>query len=152
MKYDDFLLRRADFVLNEARSGFHKRDLAITYVLRTISNHLTVGASKGSFGVKKLNRRISKAALAKRRELNSEAEWHKQTLNEHQFPLAMVWQHVCENCASMTPADLCDLIAKYPFVTVLREEDAKLRHKEVKGAKTPEERYRLAGIEIVSID
>ena len=148
MKYQDFVMRRAEFLLSEAKNGFTKRDIAITFVLRALSNYLTVGVSGNSNDVKRLNVWISKAALERRSQVPY-AQWHKETVNEHQQPLKEIWKEICANCDSMTVQDVCDLIARHPFVTVLRDEDARLRSSSVRSATSPEERYQLAGIEVV---
>jgi hypothetical protein len=57
-----YILRRADFVLREAKLKDARRDQAITYALRVISNYVTIGGDGGSSKIKLLNPRISKSA------------------------------------------------------------------------------------------
>jgi hypothetical protein len=157
MDYEDYILRRAEFVLNEARNNFLKRDIAITMTLRAVSNYLTVRKDGQSRNVKMANTKISLGADELKKILtkeygawNREAQhaWHKGTTNEHQMPLKWIWEILKKNARDMSASDLCDLLKKYPYVTVTNEENFRLNSKQAKSAKTPEDRYRIAEINL----
>jgi hypothetical protein len=150
--YDDFLIRRAEFVLKEALMGVRIRDQAITMTLRVLSNHFTVGKDGCSASVKKLNPWQSEKAQHLKKILPHK-EFHNSTLNEHQMPLQWVWEEILLSLSLgnfMSAHQLCDLIKKYPYVTITKNEDDALR-KNSKKAKGPEERYALAGIRVTRI-
>jgi hypothetical protein len=147
MTYPNHVLRRAEFLLNEARNGFSKRDIAITMTLRSLSNYLTVGEDGGSRKVKELNSRMSENAKDLKAKLSSD-DWHDATTNEHQLELKSVWSEILESTNQMTAEKICDLLKQYPYITVTNEENKALRR--VKDAKSPEERYAKAGIVVLA--
>ena len=151
MNYDNIVLRRAQFILDEARSNDAVRDLAVVMTMRALSNYLTVGRDGSSWIVKKQNQFMSKEAHRLRAERTAN-EWHKATTNEHQWELLKVWQTICERAETLSAADVCDLMKKYPFVTITNEENIRLRDPIVKAATTPEERYSRAQIEIIQVE
>ena len=151
MTYGNLVLRRAQFILDEACSKDAVRDLAVVMTMRAISNYLTVGRDGSSWVVKKQNQFMSKAAHELKSKLTAN-EWHKATTNEHQWELLKVWQTICERADSLSATDVCDLMREYPFVTITNLENTRLREPDVRAASTPEERYSRAGIEVIQVE
>jgi hypothetical protein len=146
---EGLIYRRADFLITEARSGVKKPDEAVTKVLRSLSNYLTVGSDGSSDKVKKLNPNMSQAAKELRDRL-SPVEWHKQTTNEHQLELKIVWKYIVHNALTLTPKDLCAYMRRYPYVTITKDENDVLR--KVKDFTSPEDRYFKASIKTVKLE
>ena len=96
--------------------------------------------------MKRLNTRASKAAVELHKTLNDK-DWHDQTTNEHPEELKQVWTWMKEQ-PNITARDVVLRLAKYPFVTVTKTENGRLKALG-KELLAPEERYRRAGIEIV---
>ena len=76
---DDLIKRRAEFLLNEARFNA-KRDQVITFTMRVLSNHATVGFDGSSFAIKQKNPRISHQALSRLNEVEVFTDWSKDTI------------------------------------------------------------------------
>lgn len=150
-KYSPILLRRADFILEEARSPDGVRDQAISMAMRVISNHVTVGRDGSSYSVKKSNKLMSNEAKLLRQRIPLK-EWHKGTTNEHPDELKLVWESIRENAEKWTALDVCNRLSKYPFVTITNEENKKLRKIPRGSYADPFERYKQADIEIVRLD
>lgn len=145
--YQNLINRRVGFLLEECRSENPVYDQAISMIMRKISNYATVERDLGSFGVKKINKNISKSALRLKETLSFE-EFHNLTTNEHQYPLKEMWLWMLGAKDSLTVDRVWEVFVKYPFVTITNDEDSKLRG--LKGKSyTPEERYAKAGIEVI---
>ena len=99
----DICLRRADFLIREARSFSPEYDHAVVYSLRVISNWISVGGNFGSREIRWRNKRISKKAWNLYYASLSDVEWLAGTINEHPEPLSAVWAWICENCAEPSP-------------------------------------------------
>lgn len=79
------------------------------------------------------------------------ADFHKKTINEHQFPVANIFEWIWENCFSIEWKDIEDKINTYPMVTITLEEDKKLRiTKNITG--DPKKRYEEAGVIVTNLD
>ena len=89
--------RRIQFLLDEAKYGIRNKngeiikDQVITYALRVLSNHASVGKDMSSNGIKKLNQRISEGALKRLSLVESFNQWTKITINEHPEPINTTW-------------------------------------------------------------
>jgi hypothetical protein len=76
------------------------------------------------------------------------ADFHKKTINEHQFPVANIFEWTWDNCSSIEWKDIEDKISTYPMVTITLEEDEKLRKtKNVTG--DPKIRYEEGNIKVM---
>jgi hypothetical protein len=146
-----FVVRRVELLIAEVNSEAPQRDQTITYAMRVISNYCAVGKDVGASVAKRLNRRISKHALALKHVLPHH-EWVKKTINEHQEPLSQVWGWLLENRSTLSVQSVYDRFAAFPMVTITREEDDLLNKTGNRNVGDPEQRYRNAQIEIVSTD
>ena len=84
--YLEAVIRRRCRLLAVAADKSDSRDQAVTFMMRVLSNHATIGKDAGSETIKRLNRRISMQAFDR---LQKE-DWHtfKSTaINEHPKPL-----------------------------------------------------------------
>lgn len=151
MSTPDYILRRADFILTEARLPDGRYDQATKYAMRVISNWAAVGADVGSRTVKERNLRMSVAARELRAKMPMQT-WCAETINEHPEPMKMVWDWARAQAAELSADSLVQRIAAHPMVTVTKEEDARLRKLKFTSSGDPLERYRKAGIEICRVD
>ena len=158
-QYDDLIERRLEFLRQEATSSDRAYDLAVRFIMRGLSNHFSIGKfDTKSFDVKLVNRRMSRAARKLLLEGCDEDEWRK-TKNEHQEPLKQVWDWMVSQRENLTREAIAARIAAYPMITVTKDEDKRLRDEDEKARRdgdlswrSPEERYKRAGIEIVEHD
>lgn len=147
---DDLIKRRAEFLLNEARFNA-KRDQVITFTMRVLSNHATVGFDGSSFAIKQKNPRISHQALSRLNEVEVFTDWSKDTINEHPIPLKSCWEWLLLEAKSLKVEDIWDHFSKYPMTTILKEEDKKLSAHGLRSSGG-NSRYSAVGIEIVELD
>lgn len=147
---DDLIKRRAEFLLNEARLNA-KRDQVITFIMRVLSNHATVGSDASSFAIKKKNPRISRRALLRLNEVEVFTDWSKDTINEHPLPLKSCWEWLLLEAKNLKVEDVWDYFNKYPMTTILKKEDKKLNAHGFRSSGGSS-RYLAVGIEIVELD
>lgn len=76
------LYRRVSFLINEARHG-EKRDQVITFTMRVLSNHATIGKDAGSSKINDENHTVSSGAFELLQTVSSLRDWHTKTINEH---------------------------------------------------------------------
>lgn len=138
--WEQVALRRAEFLLNEARSENPVRDQTVTFALRVISNWATVGKDASSSAIKWLNPRVSKGALQLYHEV-TDREWERLTINEHQEPISQVWQWILENQNSITARDILDRAMKWPMITITKSEDYQINKAGYRSRGNPEERH-----------
>jgi hypothetical protein len=120
------VLRRAEFLLTEARSSNPIRDQSITYAMRVISNYVCVGRDLSAKSIKKRAKIMSRRAHALKLSM-SEEEWFGRVINEHQEPLQNVWKWIIENNVTLKPEEILHRFAKWPMVVVSKEEDCLIR-------------------------
>jgi hypothetical protein len=147
---DDFLRRRIEFILNEAKFQ-SKKDKSITFTMRVLSNYASVGRDGESKSIKELNKCISKAAWEKLKNLNSFNDWLDNLINEHQMPLKQTWQLLLQNSNLLDIESVWNHFKLYPMVTVLKEENIRLNSKGNRSNGDPIQRYKDAEIEIVKL-
>lgn len=140
--WEKVALRRAQFLLDEARSEQPTRDQTVTFALRVISNWATIGKDGSSSTVKWLNRNISQKAWELYHS-QSDAEWEKSCINEHQEPISHVWQWILENHQMLTPRDILDRAKRWPMITVTKDEDLYLTQQGFRSKGSPEERHKM---------
>ena len=145
----EVVLRRVEFLIQEAQSKNPHYDQSVQMIMRLISNYTTVGVNSGSKGVKKLNKNMSEKAWDLKSKLNSD-DFHDATTNEHHFPLKDLWDWMIENKEGLSSDQVLDKFYQYPFVTVTREENSAL-NKLKKLKLSPEDRYNRCSIKIKSI-
>ena|ERR1051326_7758179 len=148
------ILRRVAFLLNEANCKDRFRDQTVTYAMRVVSNWCTFRRDIGSGHKKLKNRRMSRKAnelfqtLDLKSNKDDQRKWRSSTINEHQKPLAQIWNLICANPAISSDQILSEF-EKWLTVTVTKEENDSLR--KYKDAP-PIKRYRLARIEVGELD
>ena len=142
------LMRRLKFLMEEARHN-EKRDQVTTYAMRVISNYATIGKDALSKQVKSENKNISEAAYNLLLELNSLEKWSKQTINEHQIPLKVLWEEI--QSSKLDEKGIWDIFLDAPMITITKEEDDKLN--KLKLRTSPDSnRYEIAGINIIVLE
>ncbi|MDP3895908.1 MAG: hypothetical protein Q8Q62_04460 [Mesorhizobium sp.] len=150
---DQALGRRVEFLLNEARQDIPVRDQAITFTMRAITNYLSIGKDcKSAYLSLKCPHRsrsaqasyislVGSGPWARGELLRREHEWRKGVMNEHQEPLAQVWQWLIQEKHNVALEDVIDRFRMWPVVVVTKQENNDLRRRSNLG---PKERY--AGI------
>ena len=142
------LMRRLKFLMEEARHN-DKRDQVTTYAMRVISNYATIGKDALSKQVKSENKNISEAAYNLLLELNSLEKWYKQTINEHQIPLKILWEEI--QSSKLDEKGIWGIFLDAPMITITKEEDDKLN--KLRLSTSPDRnRYEIAGINIIVLE
>lgn len=141
---DDIYIRnRIKFIISEAAYS-HRKMSDVTMVMRLISNYYTVGLLDASSGrVKALNRNMSSRAIEFMKSCDSFEEFHKGTINEHEYPLVCTWNWIVEYKPSVD--EIIEHFSQHKFVTVTKDEDNMLRSLKLTKSN-PENRYTLADI------
>jgi len=147
---NDVVKRRITFLLESAKNESLK-DQAITFVMRVLSNHASIGKDAQSTPIKKINRLVTKKA--KEMLLTKGIEFFcKETINEHQKPIKQIWEWLKNNAHNLTVEDVWKEFCEYPMVTVTKDEDAYMRKKGLNSKGSLKERYLDLGIEIIELD
>ena len=141
------LMRRLKFLMEEARQNA-KRDQVTTYAMRVISNYATIEKDASSTIVKRENKNVSEAAYNLLLELNSFEQWTKQTINEHQIPLKVLYEHIQSN--SLGEKEIWEIFLDAPMITITKKEDAKLTSIGLRSS-SDKSRYKKAGIKIIEL-
>ena len=145
MKLKASIRRRCEFLLAVASDNSDGRDQAVTFVMRVLSNHATIGKDAGSATIKRLNRRISRRAF----ERLTVFDWNtfkSTTVNEHPKPLKQMWHWMTERSETLKPDDVWQEFLNHPMITVTKEEHQAMPSSD--GNFT--ERYK--GIEVLNLD
>ena len=125
MYLETAIRRRCEFLLAVAADKSDSRDQAVTFMMRVLSNHATIGKDAGSETIKRLNRRISRRAFNR---LQKE-DWHtfkSTTINEHPKPLKLMWNWMLANSETLSAELVWQEFVKHPMITVTKEEDREL--------------------------
>ena len=146
--------RRIEFLLNEARHEC-KRDQAITYVMRVLSNHSTVGQDAASQKVKELNKRISRVAYEQLLEMSMTfptfSFWAKCVVNDHPKPLKKTWEWLLAESEKLSVGDVWNEFLQYPMVTITKDEDNLMNRNGHRAEGSASERYCSASIEVLEL-
>ena len=149
MQLDEFLRRRADFILREARCGA-KRDQVVTFAMRVLSNFASIRRDGQSGDIKRHNKRVSKAAALELHSASSFRDWSRSTINEHEMPLKETWDWICSDCRALRAEHLWSHFLEWPMCTVMRDEDQKLNSRDFR--RLPgKNRYQKAKISTISL-
>jgi len=158
------LQRRVAFLMSEAAEGKRSRDMAVTFTLRTLSNHFTVDADLDSRAIKLYNLRrgrVSNGAINLLHQRSAEMPpdealdtWMGETVNDHMEPLKVVWAWMKEAARwdSLTYEMVAKRLAQWPMITITSSEDCRLRKEQRKVPDiilNPAARYEAAEIQIV---
>jgi hypothetical protein len=138
--WDRIVLRRAQFLLNEANSENPTRDQTVTYAMRVISNWATIGKDAPSHIIKWTNPRISVAAWELYTSC-SDREWEKSVINEHPEPIAQVWDFILKERDTLNANAILDRFKLWPMITVTKEEDSELTRNGYRSSGSPAERH-----------
>lgn len=149
--YKPTVRRRISWLKHESKSNDGEKDLAVTSIMRTLSNNFTVGeSSPSSAAVKMRNKIISKRAHDFILNCNK-ISWTKDTINEHPEPLNETWRWICST-DNIDEEEIALRFFNFPMVTVTKEEDELLSSLNFRSKGTPAERYAATGIEIICLD
>lgn len=122
---DSIVERRIKFLLEAARHEVVK-DQAISFSLRVVSNHATIGKDATSATIKKLNRRVSNDAFSLLLEAGLES-FCRHTINEHPMPIVVTWNWLRENAEQLDVASVWKHFLDNKMITVTKDEDDKIR-------------------------
>lgn len=122
---DGIVERRIKFLLEAARYEVIK-DQAISFALRVVSNHATIGRDATSAVIKRLNTKVSSNALSLLLETGLD-NFCRHTINEHPKPIVMTWNWLKENAEWLDVASVWQHFLDNKMITVTRKEDEKIR-------------------------
>lgn len=147
---EDFVKRRLCFLL-ECSLYESKRDQAVTFTMRVLSNYASVGRDVGSHKMKTLNPRMSVRAqkLLCTEGLNYFCD---NTVNEHPQPLNEMWLWLTNSAKPLTPVDIWENFNAHKLVTITKAEDKLLTTMGLRSRRKATERYLTAGITVVELD
>lgn len=143
--------RRIEFLINEAKH-LAKRDQAITYAMRVVSNIASIGSDAGSSKVKLDNRFVSAGAYSLLISGISAQTWTASTINEHPVPLKITWEWICEKSNSLNVTDVWDHFVKNRMITLLVSEDAQLTKMGLRSSSGAGDRYKISGLEVLELE
>jgi len=142
------LIRRIQWLIQEAKADDKDCDLAVTYIMRTLSNYFTVGKGSASSSYVKLHNRImSRKALELLQDCDKEF-WNKETINDHPEPLKEVWKWLMSD-QQLSVQRVAERFYRHPLVTITKDEDRLLSQIGLRARGLAIHRYENAGIEIV---
>lgn len=146
---DHILERRIRFLIDAAKHE-ERRDQAITYVMRVLSNHAAIGKDGGSAEVKKMNRRVSKEAkkLLEQNDLNF---YCRETINEHPKPLRVMWEWLKSNADHLSIQDVWSEFTSFPMVTITKIENERIRERGLQASGDIKSRYSDLGIQPIEL-
>ena len=147
---DQFIKRRLCFLL-ECSLNESKRDQAVTFTMRVLSNYASVGRDAGSRKIKTLNPRMSVRAqkLLFTEGLNYFCE---NTVNEHPQPLSEMWLWLINSTNPLTPMEVWENFKRHKLVTITKAEDKLLSTMGMRSRGEDAERYVAAGITIMELN
>jgi len=150
MELNNLLKRRILFLLDAAKNE-DKRDQAVTYTMRVLSNHAAVGKDAGSSEIKKLNRRITMNAkqLLLETDINN---FCKNTINEHPKPMQQTWNWLRENAHSLSCLDVWSEFKDNQMITVTKTEDQMIRRSGQNSSGDIYSRYYALSITPILLD
>ena len=131
--------RRIQFLIDAAKDE-DKKDQAISYVMRVLSNYATIGKDASSESIKKINCKVTEKAYILLKEKGIK-KFCKETINEHPKPLEQTWQWLKENAHTLSVDDVWKEFCKYKMVTVTKEEDNYMKGRGLNSKGTVEQRY-----------
>ena len=145
---NELVRRRIQFLLDAAKHE-NVKDQAITFVMRVLSNHATIGKDAQSKPIKKINKRVSENAYKILQTKGIEI-FCKQTINEHPKPLSQTWEWLKKNAQNgLSVEKVWEEFCDFPMVTVTKEEDNFIKGKGLNSKGTIEERY--SNIKIITL-
>lgn len=150
-KLPPHIKRRIEFLIQEALNK-SPRDQVITYCMRVLSNHATVGMDAGSYKVKITNQVLSRKAEILLRQSTSLKEWAEGCINEHQVPLKEIWDWLCSEGKKLCPDEVWHKFYSSKMVTITKEEDQMLNSQGLKSKSKKFCRYLKSGIEVIHLE
>ena len=96
----DEIKRRIEFLIEAAKYEV-KKDQVVTYAMRVLSNHATIGRDAGSAEIKKHNKTVSQGAQNLLHSVDL-TTFCKQTINEHPKPILATWEWLRENAEHLS--------------------------------------------------
>jgi hypothetical protein len=141
--------RRIRFLLDAAKYEV-KKDQVITYAMRVLSNHATIGKDAGSAEIKKINKIISEEAQNLLYSSDLET-FCKSTINEHPKPIQSTWEWIRDNVETLTIEKVWKEFLRNPMVTVTKDEDSLIKASGQNSVGNIESRYTALGIKKVTL-
>lgn len=150
MEINDILKRRLLFLIDAAKHE-EKRDQAVTYTMRVLSNYAAIGKDAGSSEIKKLNRRITINAkqLLLETDINN---FCKNTINEHPKPMQQTWNWLREHAFSLTYLDVWNEFQDNQMITVTKTEDQRIRQSGQNSSGDIQSRYYALSITPIMLE
>ena len=149
VEINDVIKRRIRFLLDAAKNEL-KKDQEVTYAMRVLSNHATIGKNAGSAEIKKQNKKVSKKAsqLLYSADL---ATYCQNTINEHPKPILLTWDWLKEHAYTLSIEEVWNEFSNNTMVTVTKDEDNYIKTKGLNSIGDMQSRYTDLGITIVTL-
>ena len=144
---EDFIRRRIEFLLEEARQPSPKLDLAVTYAFRAVWNWYAVGNSNASS--KQLQSQCRYRSLSAHQQITDRSdrlskERYADLQAEHEYPILRLWDVMRSEANQHTSETINAIIQANPIVVVTKAEHKRIDHKLVS-----DRRYASAGVGVV---
>ncbi len=146
MLSERWLIRRAQFILQETQIKDGAHDQVIGNAIYVISDFATIGERGGSRRIKQINRRMSEEAYRLLQGSPNLKSWIDQIENEHPWPKMAMWKEIQKHGNFKGPKWVLKLISQVPSVSVTKREARALGKKPWKSEGSPKERYQVNGI------
>ena len=141
--------RRIEFLIEAAKYEV-KKDQVVTYAMRVLSNHATIGRDAGSAEIKKHNKTVSQGAQKLLHSVDL-TTFCKQTINEHPKPILATWEWLRENAEHLSVEEVWNEFVANKMVTITKEEDTRIRASGQNSIGNMQTRYNALGIRLVTL-
>ena len=146
---NDIIKRRIRFLLDAAKHEL-KKDQVVTYAMRVLSNHATIGKDAGSAEIKKQNKTVS--VNAKQLLYSADlATYCQNTINEHPKPIQLTWELLKNHAGTLSIEEVWNEFINNTMVTVTKDEDNYIKAKGLTSIGNIKSRYTDLGITIVTL-
>lgn len=149
-------IRLARFLLDEARerieNGENQSSDVVNDIIRQIGNQIVCGNESGRASSKFIKERNQRMTIEAKSILERKGfkEFHKLTMNEHQWPASSIWKYIIKNYINLTPEGLIKKLLEFPVTTLLKEQDTALRKQGKTLGDDPIKRYENLNITVIN--
>ena len=146
---NDIIERRIRFLIDAAKYE-DKKDQVVTYVMRVLSNHATIGKDAGSAEIKKHNKKVSEKARNLLHSVDLKT-YCQNTINEHPKPILSSWEWLKKNAQMLSIQEVWEEFNNNPMVTITRDEDNMIKRSGQNSTGTMQTRYTDLGINLITL-
>ena len=146
---NEIIERRIRFLLDAAKHEI-KKDQVVTYAMRVLSNHATIGKDAGSAEIKKQNKTISEGAKKLLHSVDL-TTYCQNTINEHPKPIQLTWEWLRDHADTLSIEEVWNEFSNNPMVTVTKDEDNMIKASGQNSIGDMQSRYTDLGITLVTL-